>query len=273
LSDSLLALNTSRIGIHTPHCTGGRLSSNGNACRFDVAFRHFYHETNAPWLLVAIDDSYLNEKNLFHLLDMLEEKYDPFVDQISTGQSHHDWGTFYPHGGSGLLYSRAWVDEFFRRNFSFEQIHANNYRYTYDIATGLINLNYFPNAIWIEHPWVAVVAPDQDSMDALVHKNWDKVPPCPKGTVLVDLKDLAQFHISPFKSETAGFVRDLEFAPSEVKVFRPTDYGVRFCWSSKIGASVPFEAYSLAKFVLPLAKMNGLDQMKRLKKHGTTLPW
>jgi hypothetical protein len=273
ISDSIKALNTSRASLHTPRCTGGRLSANGNACRFDAAFRHFHGETNASWLLVAIDDTYLNEKNLWHLLDILEEKWDPFVDQISTGQSHHDWGTFYPHGGSGLLYSRAWVDEFFRRNFSFEAIHANNVRYTYDIATGLINLNYFEKAIWIQHPWVSVVLPEQASMEALVSKKWASLGECPDGVSLVDAKDLVQFHISPFKMETAEFVQDLEFAPVEVKVFRPTAYGVRFCRSTKGQKSVPFTVESLDKLVLDLKTMNVADAQNRLKKQGTTLPW
>jgi hypothetical protein len=273
LSDSLAALNTTRAGILTPLCTGGRVSSNGNACRYDVAFRHFFQETNGTWLLVAIDDTYLNERNLFRLLDMLEELYDPRVDMVSTGQVHHDWGTNYPHGGSGLLYSRAWVDEFFRRNFSFEAIHANNYRYTYDIATGLINLNYFDKAIWIEHPWLCVVSPDGHSFDALVKKTWNRLQKCPPNRRLVRLRDVAQFHISPFNKETAGFVKDLEFAPEQVHVWRPTSYGVTFCWSSDSSVTEPFVAESLKKYVLDLPKMNENDVSRRMKLRGTHLPW
>jgi hypothetical protein len=249
------------------------LSANGNACRYDVTFRHFYLETNASWLLVAIDDSYLNEKNLFRLLQLLEQHYDPRVDQVSTGQVHHDWGTNYPHGGSGLLYSRAWVDEFFRRNFSFETIHANNYRYTYDISTGLINLNYFEKAVWIEHPWLSVVSPEESSFGVLVNKNWTSLQSCPRKGLLVNLRDVAQFHISPFKRETAAYVRDLEFAPEQVKVFRPSSYGVRFCWCNDSKRAIPFTAESLQMFVLNMPRLNDHDVQRRITKKGTRFPW
>jgi hypothetical protein len=249
------------------------MSSNGNACRYDAAFRHFFKETNGTWLLIAIDDSYLNERNLFRLLDVLEEIYDPRVDMVSTGQVHHDWGTNYPHGGSGLLYSRAWVDEFFRRNFSFEAIHANNYRYTYDISTGLINLNYFEKAIWIEHPWLCVVSPDELSFSALVNKTWSRLHKCPPKVRLVRLRDVAQFHISPFKKDTAAFVKDLEFAPEEVHVWRPASYGVRFCWWDGPDVSEPLVAQSLRKFVLDLPRLNENDVKRRMDLHGTHLPW
>jgi hypothetical protein len=273
LSDSLAALNTTRRGIHTPGCTGGRLSANGNACRYDVAFRHFFYETDAPWLLVAIDDTYLNERNLFRLLDMLEEKYDPLVDQLSTGQAHHDWGTFYPHGGAGILYTRAWAAEFLRRNFSFEKIHADNYRYTYDITTGLVNLNYFERAIWLEHPWLCVVAPESSSMAVLASQQWKTLPGCPSRTLLVDLRDVSQFHISPFVPASAGCVKDLEFAPPQVKIWRPESYKIRFCWSDRPNVSVPFTADSLKQFELNLSQMNRNDSERRLKKHGTVYPW
>jgi hypothetical protein len=273
LSDSLIALNTSIRGIHTPHCTGGRLSANGNACRYDVAFRHFYNEMDAPWLLIAIDDTYLNDRNLFHLLDMLEAKNNPFVDQISTGQIHHDWGTNYPHGGAGILYSRAWVNEFFRRNLSFETIHANNYRYTYDIATGLLALNYFEKAIWIEHPWLCVVSPEESSVRALAAKTWKSLQSCPLRFLLVNLRDLAQWHISPFTKEYAGFVKDHEFAPEEVKVWRPSSYGIRFCRSNDAQRAVPFVADSLKRFEVNLSEINANDAARRFAKHGTVLPW
>jgi hypothetical protein len=273
LSDSLIALNTSLLGIHTPHCTGGRLSANGNACRYDVAFRHFYGEMEAPWLLIAIDDTYLNERNLFRLLDMLESKYDPLVDQISTGQIHHDWGTNYPHGGAGILYSRAWVNEFFRRNLSFEAIHANNYRYTYDIATGLLALNYFEKAIWIEHPWLCVVSPEEASAQVLATQAWMSLPGCPPKFLLVNLRDFCQWHISPFMRETAGFVKDHELAPEQVKVWRPSPYGIRFCWSDANGRAVPFAAESLKRFEVDRKAINAKDAARRLAKHGTELPW
>lgn len=277
ISDSEVAIQTAKHGILTPHCTGGRLSANGNACRFDVTFKHFYYETSASWLLVAIDDTYLNKKNLFHLLDLLESLYDPLVDQVATGQPHHDWGTHYPHGGSGLLYSRAWVDEFFRTNQSFERIHENNFRYTYDIATGLLNLNYFEKAIWIEHPWLCVILPEAESFEFLIKKNWKDLPGCPRiagvNNVLVNLRDVAQFHISPFKKETAGFVQDLEFAPEEVKIYRPSSYGIRFCWEENSKRTVPFTAEGLKRFVINKKKMNAKDAKKRKDKFNTTLPW
>jgi hypothetical protein len=45
------------------------------------------------------------------------------------------------------------------------------------------------------------------------------------------MRDIARFHRSPFKIETARFVKDLEDVPEEVKVWRLTSYGVRFCVS------------------------------------------
>jgi hypothetical protein len=71
----------------------------------------------AFWLLVAIGDSYINEKNLFHLFDIVEERHDR--------TSAHNWELSPRNGSSGLLSSPRWVDE-----FSFEQIHANSDRYT-----------------------------------------------------------------------------------------------------------------------------------------------
>lgn len=249
------------------------MSANGNACRYDVAFWHFYHKTNASWLLVAIDDSYLNEKNLFWLLQMLEQQYDPRVDQVSTGQVHHDWGTNYPHGVSGLLYSRAWVNEFFKRNFSFERIHADNFRYTYDISTALINLNYFEKAVWIEHPWLLVVSPEESSFRVLLNKKWTSLQKCPPRGLLVNLRDVAQFHISPFNKHTAAYVKDLEFAPEQVKVFRPSSYGVRFCWCDDPNRATPFRAESLQRFVLNMSKLNDNDVQRRILKKGSRFPW
>jgi hypothetical protein len=45
------------------------------------------------------------------------------------------------------------------------------------------------------------------------------------------MRDIGRFHRSPFKIETARFVKDLEDVPEEVKVWRPTSAGVRFCVS------------------------------------------
>jgi hypothetical protein len=165
------------------------------------------------------------------------------------------------------------VNEFFKRNFSFETIHENNYRYTYDIATGLINLNYFEKAVWIEHPWLSVVSPDNPSFSVLVNKNWTSLQKCPPKRLLVDLHDLVQFHISPFVKDTAAYVKDLEFAPEQVKVFRPSSYGVKFCWCDDPKRATPFTAESLQKFVLNMSRLNSGDVQRRIAKKGTRFPW
>ena len=275
ISDSEAAVGTAANGIVTPHCTGGRLDANGNACRFDVAFRHFHRETDAPWLLVAIDDTYLNARNVMRLLALLETRYDPLRDQVSLGQRHHDWGTSYPHGGPGLLFSRAWVDEFFRLNMSFEKIHAHNVRYTYDIATGLLTLNYFNDSVWIDHPWLCVVAPEDESFDVLIKQNWADLPACPArlpwNGVFVKLRDIAQFHISPFKQETAGYVKNLENAPEQVKLFRPTTYGIRFCWQESEENVQIYESAQLDLFIVNKTAVNKRDLDKRIQANATKL--
>jgi hypothetical protein len=220
-----------------------------------------------------VDDTFVNENNLFRLLDMLESVYNPYDQQITMGQIFHDWGTNYPNGGAGILYSRGWVGEFFRRNLSFERIHAGNYRYTYDVATGLLLLNYFERSIWIEHPWFFVVSPEESEMKVLARKEWRRLDDCPEKFRMVDLRDLVQWHISPFSEESVGIVRDHEFAPLEVKAWRPTAYRIRFCWSSQEGRSIQFSAQSLKKLEVNRTSINAKDVERRLEKFGSALPW
>ncbi|OHT15375.1 hypothetical protein TRFO_14127 [Tritrichomonas foetus] len=275
ISDSQKALDTADSGILSPNCTGGRLSANGNACRYDLTFRHFWKETKAPWLVVAIDDTYLNMKNLYKLLDVLESMYNPYIDQIMLGQVHHDWGTYYPHGGPGLLYSRAWVDEFFRQNMSFETIHANNFRYTYDIASGLIDLNYFPNSIWIDHPWIIVVMPELVSSHALLHKNWSELGKCKsQWGSLPRLQDVSQFHISPFdKNENYLAPPNLEEAPPYVKVFRPGEHKIRFCIQYNLTNDKLIDKKTIMESIVNKTKINANDINNRINKTGSPYPF
>lgn len=275
ISDSQKALDTARKGILSPNCTGGRMSANGNACRFDMTFKHFYFETNSPWLLVAIDDTFLNIKNLFRLLDVLESMYNPFEDQVMLGQVHHDWGTNFPHGGPGLLYSRAWVSEFFRQNMSFEIVHQNNFRYTYDITTGLLALNYFPKSIWIDHPWIIVVMPEKDSTKALLTKNWSILNKCQKKWGrLPRLQDVSQFHISPFEKDSNFLAPpSIDDAPPHVKVYRPQNYAIRFCIQKDIENDLLINKDTINKSIVNCKSINKADVKKRIKKTGSSLPF
>lgn len=275
ISDSQDALKTARQGILSPNCTGGRMSANGNACRYDMTFKHYHQKTNAPWLLVAIDDTFLNIKNLFRLLDVLESMYDPFKDQVMLGQVHHDWGTNFPHGGPGLLYSRAWVDEFFRQNMSFETIHQNNFRYTYDIASGLLALNYFPNSIWIDHPWIIVVMPEKDSTTALLKKNWTILNKChKKWGRLPRLQDVSQFHISPFDKDYNYLAPpNIDEAPPYVKVYRPQTYAIRFCIQNDTSNDLLINSNTIRESIVDYKKINEKDVKKRLQKTGSELPF
>jgi hypothetical protein len=132
-------------------------------------------------------------------------------------------------------------------------------------------LNYFEKAIWVEHPWLCVVNPEGRSLEAIVTKDWGKLAECPTNKVLVSLRDVSQWHISPFKRETAEFVKDLEFAPATIKLWRPVTYGIRFCLGTE-GAGVPFETASIGRFVLNLTAMNREDVKNRIRKKGANTP-
>lgn len=274
ISDSTEALSTAPAGVLSANCTGGRMSANGNACRFDMTFRLFYENSTSPWLLVAIDDTYLIMKNLYRLIHSLEMLYNPFQDQIMVGQVHHDWGTFFPHGGPGLLFSRGWVNEFFRQNMSFETIHFNNYRYTYDIAAGLLALNYFPNSIWIDYPWIIVVMPEETSVKALVTSNWSLLSKCrSKWGHLPRLNDVAHVHLSPFEKNNNYLAAPMiEQAPDYIKVLRPASYSIRFCVQNDVSNDILISPSSISKFVLNLTKLNARDVAKRIQKNKSILP-
>ena len=253
-SDSKMAIETVATGILTPNCVGLLGDSIRTACYVDTAFTHFKNQTEADWILIAPDNVYLRSTNLMKLISALEQIHNPRKDALVLGQRHFDRDQSYPHGGPGLLFSRAFVNEFIRRNVSFQRILAGNARKTYDVATGMLVLNEFSDAVWIDHPWLCIGAPETESLEVLGKRTWRELEKCPtdpgEGRAFVRLQDVVQFHIIPFKTETAGYVKNAEFAPEQVKLYRPTAYGVRFCWMDVDDNVAEIDSEWIPKFVV-----------------------
>ena len=225
-----------------------------NFFRAEVERRKSGRDT--PSVIYAIEEPETSQHvdHQVKLISALEQIHNPRKDALVLGQRHFDRDQSYPHGGPGLLFSRAFVNEFIRRNVSFQRILAGNARKTYDVATGMLVLNEFSDAVWIDHPWLCIGAPETESLEVLGKRTWRELEKCPtdpgEGRAFVRLQDVVQFHIIPFKTETAGYVKNAEFAPEQVKLYRPTAYGVRFCWMDVDDNVAEIDSEWIPKFVV-----------------------
>jgi hypothetical protein len=145
-------------------------TSEGICCRVDIAMRLFL-ETESPWFIRVIDDSWFNPGNLYKYVWQLSAFCDPFQHVVIKG--HMDpyflqhWGFTFLQGGAPILMSRAGVQHVLAY---FLQICGTAYWPADDITIGLIvNRTFESFSHWADVHFAGAIPSGKSTF----HREWD----------------------------------------------------------------------------------------------------
>ncbi|OHS95803.1 hypothetical protein TRFO_38049 [Tritrichomonas foetus] len=221
-SDSLNALSSILNGVHTPQCPGGYVKQNVIGCRFDLIFSHFLELDYAPWLFIATDDFYFNEKQLLKFIEVFETKYNPMNENIFIGKFENK----YLHGKSGYIFSRKLVNYLLENKFKLNVIADENLRVE-TLIYDFIKKNNEKIHVFNNH-FSVFGFPVDGTWNFIGNKSWTSLPKCQE-TQRIPVNNIVSLFMEPFENETVELAKYIPEIPEVVK-YIPNDKTPTICY-------------------------------------------
>jgi hypothetical protein len=213
---------------------GSRSYSDQQFCiRTPETWRHFMRENSLfRWYFRGTHDTFVNLTALTLLIHDLESKIDPMTN-FSFAFNFHEYGnSYYPHGGTGWLFS----------NYAVRKMHESVYRFITmcyasfdDVALarflgelGLNIMDYQTNKFIVTFPCF--------DLDVVLEKKWEKVGRCPKtyhlypgsvGLLPAPPRVAASIHMHRVPMDQAWKI--LSATPESFAVYFPDPNTPKFC--------------------------------------------
>jgi hypothetical protein len=201
--------------------------------RTPETWRHFMKfNSQMKWYFRGTHDTFVNLTGLVHLIHELESKSDPMTSYNFAFNFHEYGNTYYPHGGTGWLFSNYAVKQFLAHVDQFDRA----CRATFDDVAlpfffrdlGLDVMDYQTNKFIVTWP--------NHLLDVVYQKQWHRVRSCPetyslyrggKGLKPARAREAASIHMHRVPMDEAWTV--LSLTPTDIGVYFPDPNVPTFC--------------------------------------------
>jgi len=145
--------------------------------RTPETWKHYwanYNETR--WYFRGTHDTFVNVTALMSLIEELESKYDPLTE-FAMAFNFHEYGyRYYPHGGTGWLFSNYAMKVFNEKIERYQQICASSYD---DVALSPFLKELGVDIMTFQSHRFIVTWPNSENK-IIYDKEYHKVKPCPE---------------------------------------------------------------------------------------------
>ncbi|OHT01203.1 hypothetical protein TRFO_32028 [Tritrichomonas foetus] len=145
--------------------------------RTPETWRHFYkYNLDKKWYFRGTHDTFVNMPEMMKFIDELEKKGDPMTTYNFASNMHEYGLRYYPHGGTGYLFSNFAMRKFYEKIDTFIRICQGSFD---DVALtsffkelGLDVMDYQTNKFIVTWPLY--------QNDVILQKKFDQVKECPE---------------------------------------------------------------------------------------------
>lgn len=126
------------------------------------------------WCYIGSDDVCINHTNLYSYLQEINEKHNPFIDDVVFGHCINFWGLNYIQGGSGFLFSYVAISKFVSKFLFYFENQYSHFPRDEDITIGVYmkgmgyNMTYVSSSRFMGLKWNIIRS----------HQNYDSLPLC-----------------------------------------------------------------------------------------------
>jgi hypothetical protein len=201
--------------------------------RTPETWKHFMkYNPDVKWYFRGTHDTFVNVTALTEMLIELEAKADPMT-QFNFAFNFHEYNLqYYPHGGTGWLFSNYAVKQFMTKVETFVAACSGSF----DDVTMTWFLSQFGQNIMDYQTNKFIVTWPNHMLDIIFNKQWDKIQKCPDtyhlyrgapGLVPCPCRTAVSIHMHRVPMEQAYKV--LSETPENFRVFFPNPNVPTFC--------------------------------------------